>query len=69
MNLLFYSAVGWGGEITGLDDGAALLALLAALLGLAPIGADDCDTSEPIRHPTCSSGGWAAAAAAAVSKP
>lgn len=35
---------------TCFDDGTALLALLAALLGLAPIGADDGDPSQSIRH-------------------
>jgi hypothetical protein len=37
-------------EVTGLSDGAALLALLAALLGLALVLAHDRDTSQPIRH-------------------
>lgn len=38
------------GVFTGLDDGAALLALLAALLGLALVLADDRDTGQPVRH-------------------
>ena len=38
------------GDPTGLDDGAALLALLAALLGLALVLADDRDTGQPLRH-------------------
>ena len=39
-----------GDHPTGLDDGAALLALLAALLGLALVLADDRDTGQPLRH-------------------
>lgn len=35
---------------TSFNDGAALLALLAALLGLAPVWAHYSDTREPIRH-------------------
>jgi len=41
---------GRGDHPTGLDDGAALLALLAALLGLALVLADDRDTGQPLRH-------------------
>jgi hypothetical protein len=38
----------WSGDrdFTGLGDGAALLALLAALLGLALVLADDGDTGQ-----------------------
>jgi hypothetical protein len=41
---------GEGRKFTGLDDGAALLALLAALLGLALVLAHDRDTGQPVRH-------------------
>ena len=42
----------WSGDrdFTSLDDGAALLALLAALLGLALVLADDGDTGQTLCH-------------------
>jgi hypothetical protein len=42
----------WSGgrDFTSLGDGAALLALLAALLGLALVLADDGDTGQTLCH-------------------
>ena len=48
--------------ITGLDDGAALLALLAALFGLALVLAHDRDTGQTVRHL------WRLSSAAAAAK-
>lgn len=36
--------------VTSFNNRTALLAFLTALLGLAAVGADNCDTRQAIRH-------------------